>query len=80
MNFENVNFVYLLICMKCIEQYVSYAIKSKYRFKIHKSDLKTKINCFETARHFNNNCYHLPNHFLYLRAKHIEKVYCIYEN
>ena len=32
--------------MKCLEQYVGSAIKFKSRFRIHKSDIKTKKGRF----------------------------------
>ena len=42
MNCESTNTIYLITCMKCLEQYVS----STIMFRIHKSDMKTKKdNC-----------------------------------
>ena len=66
--------------MKCLEQYVGSAIKFKNRFSIHKSDIKTKKDCCETARHFNNKCCDSSNSFVYLRVQLIEKVYCVYDD
>ena len=62
--------------MKCLEQYVGSAIKFKSRFRIHKSDIKTKKDRCGTARNFNNKC----NPFVCLRVQLIEKVYCIYDD
>ena len=59
--------------MKCLEQYVGSAIKFKSRFRIHKSDIKTKKDRCGTARHFNNKCCNSSNHFVYLRAQLVEK-------
>ena len=66
--------------MKCLEQYVGSAIKFKSRFRIHKSDIKTKKDRCGTARHFNNKCCNSSNHFIYLRVQLTEKVYCIYDD
>ena len=54
MNCESSNVIYLITCMKCLEQYVGSAIKFKSRFRIHKSDVKTKKDRCGAARHFNN--------------------------
>ena len=66
--------------MKCLEQYVGSATKFKSRFRIHKSDIKTKTDRCGTARHFNNKRYHSSNPFAYLCVQLIEKVYCIYDD
>ena len=42
MNCESTNIIYLTIKMKCLEQYAGSAIKFKSRFRIQKSDIKTK--------------------------------------
>ena len=73
MNCESSNIIYLITCMKCLEQYVGSAIKFKSRFRIHKSDIKTKKDCCGTARHFNNKCCDSSNPFVYLCVQHIEK-------
>ena len=56
MNCESSNIIYLITCMKCLEQHVDSAVKCKSRFRIHKSDIKTKKDRCGTARHFNNKC------------------------
>ena len=56
MNCESTNIIYLITCMKCLELYVCSAIKLQSRFRIHKSDTKTKKGSLGTARHFNNKC------------------------
>ena len=66
--------------MKCLEQYAGSDTKFKSRFRIHKSDIKTKNDCCGTARYFNNKCYHSSNPFVYLCVQLIEKVYCIYDD
>ena len=78
MNSESTNVIYLITCMKCLEQYVGSAIKFKSRFKSHKSDIKTKKDRCETGRHF--KCCNSPNPFVYLCVQLIEKVYCIYDD
>ena len=42
LNCENINVLHLITCAKCLEQYVGSAVKFKARFRIHKSDVKTK--------------------------------------
>ena len=80
MNCEISNIIYLITCMKCLEQYVGSAIKFKSRFRIHKFDIKTKKDRCGTARYFNNKCCDSSNPFAYLRVQLIEKVYCIYDD
>ena len=48
-NCESSNIIYLITCMKCLEQYVDSAIKFKSRFRFHKSDIKTKKDRCGTA-------------------------------
>ena len=80
-NCESTNIIYVITCIKCLEQYVDSAIKFRNRFRIHKSDIKTKKDRFRTARHFNNKCCNPSNSFVYLRVQLlIEKVYCIYDD
>ena len=50
------------------------AIKFKTRFRIHKSDIKTKKEKCGSARHFNSKCYHDTNPFQYLKVQLIEQV------
>ena len=49
MNCESTNIIYLITCMKYLEQYVGSAIKFKSRFRIHKSNIKTRKNGCGTA-------------------------------
>ena len=44
------NAAYIISCKNCGDQYVGSATDFKARFRIHKSDFKTK----KTARHFNS--------------------------
>ena len=75
LNCESINVIYLISCAKCLEQYVGSATKFKTRFRIHKSDIKTKKDRCGTARHFNNKCCH-SNPFMYLKVQIIEEIYC----
>ena len=61
--------------MKCLEQYVGSAMKFKSRFRIHKSDIKTKKVHRGTARHFGNKYCHSSDRFVYLRVQLFEKLY-----
>ena len=80
MNCESSNIIYIVTSMKCLEQYVGSAREFKSRFRIRKSDIKTKKDRCGTARHFNPKCCDSSNPFVYLRVQHIEKVYCIYDD
>ena len=42
LNCESINVIYVITCSKFLEQYVGSAVKFKTRFRIHKSDIKTK--------------------------------------
>ena len=66
--------------MKCLEQYVGPTIKFKSRFRIHKSDIKTKKDRCGTARHFSNKCCNFTDPSVYFRVWLIEKVYCVYDD
>ena len=76
LNCESINVIYLITCSKCLEQYVGSAVKFKTRFRIHKSDIKTKKERCGRARHFNSKCYHDINPFQYLKVQLIEQVHC----
>ena len=80
MNSESTIIIYLITCMKCLEQYVDFVTKFKSRFRIHKSDTKTKKDRCGTAKHFNYKCYHSSDPFVYLCVQLIEKLYCIYDD
>ena len=80
MNCESTNIIYLITCIKCLEQYVGSAIIIKKKSRIHKSGIKTKKDYCGTARRFNNKCCHFSNPSVYLRVQLIEKVYCIYDD
>ena len=75
LNCESINVIYLITCSKCLEQCVGLAVKFKTRFRIHKSDLKTKKERCGSARHFNSKCYHDINPFQYLKVQ-LEQVNC----
>ena len=49
------NVIYLTTCSKCLKQYAGSAVKFKTRFRIHKSDIKTKKEGCGSARYFNRN-------------------------
>ena len=79
MNCEISNIIYLIKCVKCLEQYAGSAIKFKSKFRIHKSDIKTKKDSCWTARYFSNKCCDSSHPFVYLCVQLVEKVYCIYD-
>ena len=63
------NVIYLVECINCKCQYVGSATFFKQRFRIHKSDVKTKKDRCGTARHFNSICCHPNNSPGYLKVK-----------
>ena len=75
LNFESINVIYLVICSKCLQQYVGLAAKFKTRFGIPKSDIKTKKERYVSTRHFNGKCYHDTNPFQYLKVQLIKLVH-----
>ena len=64
-----VNAIYLVECINCKCQYVGSATSFKQRFRIHKSDIKTKKDSCGTARHFNSICCHPNNPHGYLKVQ-----------
>ena len=74
LNCERINVIYLITCSKCLEQYVGSAVKFETRFRIHKSDIKTKKERCGSARHFNRKCYHDTNSFQYVQVQLIEQI------
>ena len=68
------NVIYLISCKNCEDQYIGSAIDFKVRFRIHKSDLKTKKDRCGTARHFNTKCSDVQNPHKFLQVQLIESV------
>ena len=68
------NVIYLISCKNCEDQYIGSAIDFKARFRIHKSDIKTKKDRCGTARHFNNKCFDVQNPHRFLQVQLIESV------
>ena len=69
------NVVYLISCTNCSDQYVGSALDFKGRFRVHKSDIKTKKDRCGTARHFNNKCIDISNPHKFLKVQIIESVF-----
>ena len=74
MSCKSNNVVYVISCANCGDQYVGSAIDFKTRFRIHKSDIKTKKDRCGTARHFNNKCSDNNNPHKFLQVQLIESV------
>ena len=66
--------IYLTSCKNCEDQYIGSAIDFKARFRIHKSDIKTKKDRCGTARHFNSKCSDVQNPHRFLQVQLIESV------
>ena len=43
----------LFTCNKCKDKYIGSAVDFKPRFRVHKSDIKTKSDCYGTTRLLN---------------------------
>jgi len=74
LNCNSPNVVYLISCSNCNDQYVGSALDFKSRFRIHKSDIKTKKDRCGTARHFNTKCIDALNPHKFLKVQIIESV------
>ena len=72
------NVVYLISCFNSYDRYVGSALDFKSRFRIHKSDIKTKKDRCGTARHFNTKCTDSSNPHKFLKVQIIESVQCDY--
>ena len=68
------NVVYLISCNNCEDQYIGSATDFKARFRIHKSDIKTKKDRCDTARYFNSKCSDVQNPRRFLQVQLIEPV------
>ena len=61
------NVIYLISCKNCEGQYIGSAIDFKARFRIHKSDIKTKKGRCGSARHFNTKYSDVQNPHRFLQ-------------
>ena len=73
MNCEGTNIIYLITCMKCLEQYVGSATKFNSRFRIHKPDIKTEKDRCGSATLFSNKCCHSSNPFYIYVSSSLKK-------
>ena len=71
---NSINVIYLISCENCKDQYIGSAIDFKARFRIHKSDIKTKKDRCGTTRHFNSKCSDVQNPHRFLQVQLIESV------
>ena len=55
------NVIFLTSCKNCEDQYIGQPLIFKAKFRIHKSDIKTKKDKCGAARHFNNKCSDVQN-------------------
>ena len=62
------NVVHIISYKNCGDQSVGSANDFKARFRIYKSDIKTKKDSCGIARHFNNKCGDSNNHQIFLQA------------
>ena len=67
-------FVYITFCKNCGDQYLGSTTDFKARFRIHKSDIKTKKDRCGSARHFNNMWCERNNPHIFLQLQLIESV------
>ena len=69
---NNLNAVYSISCKNCGDHYVGSAAGFKARFKIRKSNIKTKKYRFGTARHFKNKFCDRSNSQIFLQVQLIK--------
>ena len=69
---NNLNGVYSISCKSCGDQYVGSAADFKARFRIQKSDIKTKKDRFGTARRFKNKFCDRSNSQIFLQIQLIK--------
>ena len=74
MSCNSSNVMYLISCKNCKGQQIGSAIDFKARFRIHKSDIKTKKDRCGTVRHFNTKCSDVQNPHRSLQVQLIESV------
>ena len=67
------NIVYIIFCKNCGDQYRGSTSDFKARFRIHKSDIKTKKDRCSSVRHF-NMCCERNNPHIFLQIQLIESV------
>ena len=71
---NSMNFIYLISCTNCNEQYVGSAIDFKKCFRINKSDINTKKDRCGVVHHFNDKCRHPQNPSVFLKIQPIEQI------
>ena len=62
------------VLVKTVKINIRSAIGFKTRFRIHKSDIKTKKDRCGTARHFNTKCSGIQNSHRFFQVQLIESV------
>ena len=68
----------MISCPSCCDWYVGSALDFKSRFRIHKSEIKTKKDRCGTARHFSTKYTDSSNPHRYLKVQIIESARCDY--
>ena len=68
------NVIYLISCKNCEDQYIGSATDFKARFRIHKSDIKTKKDRCDTASHFNSKCSDVQNPHRFFQVQLMKSV------
>ena len=71
---NSINVIYLISCKNCDKQYIGSAIDFKARFRIHKSNIKTKKGRCGTTKQFNTKCSDVQNPHRFLQVQLIESV------
>ena len=69
------NAIYLITCDKYKDEYAGSAVDFKPRYRVHKSDIKTKKEPCVTSRHFIEKCLCSTSPFGYVKVQIIEQVY-----
>ena len=71
---DSLNVVYIISCKNCGDQYVGSSTDFKARFRIHKSNIKTKKDRCCTPSHFKNKFCDRGNPHIFLQVLLIESV------
>ena len=74
LSYNRKNVIYLITCDKCKDKFIGFAVDFGPRFRVHKSDIKTKKEHCVTSRHFNEDCLCSTSPFPYVTVTIVKQV------